>query len=288
MAALLALLSAAIYGAADFLGGTASRRATVVATVVVSQAAGVVLLLAALPWLPAASVRAADVAWGATAGLAGGVGVALLYRALAIGPMSLVAPLTAACAAAVPVAAGLWFGERLTTATGAGIVLAGAAIVLVGQARPSETAGTQDEGASPHARGGICVALAAGVAVGLFFVALARTRPDAGLWPLVAARAVSIVLFAAIALATRQPLLVTGSVLWIAIAGGALDMLANALYLVAVQRGPLNVIATLASLYPASTILLARVVLRERLSRLQVAGIVCALAATALLVAGTG
>src|SRR5688572_13902875 len=121
MASILAILSAAAYGAADFLGGMAARRATTVAAVIVSQAAGLLLLGLVLPLLPDAVVQPRDIAWGAVAGLTGGGGVALLYRALAIGPMSIVAPLTAVCAAAVPVTAGLAFGERLTILTAFGI-----------------------------------------------------------------------------------------------------------------------------------------------------------------------
>jgi uncharacterized membrane protein len=98
---LLALLSAVAYGAADFLGGIAARRATTIAAVIVSQAAGVLMLLIVLPLLPDSIVSSKDIAWGSAAGLFGGGGVALLYRALAIGPMSVVAPLTAVCAAAI-------------------------------------------------------------------------------------------------------------------------------------------------------------------------------------------
>jgi drug/metabolite transporter (DMT)-like permease len=130
------------------------------------------------------------------------------------------------------------------------------------------------------------VALAAGVAVGFFFVSLARASPAAGLWPLVPARIVSVGLFSALAVATRRPLLVPSPVMAVAIGGGALDMLANALYLLAVQHGQLSVVATLASLYPASTVVLARVVLHERLSRLQTIGVAGTVMATVLIVGG--
>ena len=287
MAFVLAVLSAAVYGAADFCGGMAAKRATTIAAVLVSQAAGLLMLGVVLPLLPDATLSGADSAWGAAAGLAGGSGVALLYRALAIGPMSVVAPLTAVCAAAIPVAAGLAFGERLTALTAAGIVLAGVAIVLVGQHQRSEDVDEEPAGARVSAQG-IRMAIAAGGAVGLFFVCLERTSTGSGLWPLVLARVVSIGLFAAIALATRRPLLVPRRVMGIAIGGGALDMLANALYLIAVQHGQLSIVATLASLYPASTVLLARIILNERWSRLQAAGIVAAVMATALIVSGAG
>ncbi|HXG88689.1 MAG TPA: DMT family transporter [Vicinamibacterales bacterium] len=284
MASLIALLSAVAYGAADFLGGVAARRATTIAAVVVSQAAGVVLLLAVIPWLPPAMVSSRDMAWGAAAGLFGGSGVALLYRALAIGPMSVVAPVTAVCAAAVPVTFGLLLGERLGWLTTVGIAVAGIAIVLLGQERRDD--GDAAGPPAPQSRLGIQLALASGLAIGCFLVSLARTAPSAGLWPLIPARIVSVGLFGILAVATRQPLLVPRPVMATAIGGGALDMLANALYLFAVQNGPLSIVATLASLYPASTVVLARFVLQERLSALQQVGIAAAVVATVLIVSG--
>jgi len=288
LSALLALVSAATFGAADFMGGLAARRAGTIAAVVVSQIAGVFLLFAMLPFLPRTHVMPADVAWGAAAGLAGGVGLALLYRALALGTMSVVAPVTALCAAGVPVAAGLALGDRLTTMTSGGIALAAAAIVLIGQAEdtPSEAGLTPVSAAHDPARA-LRIALASGVAIGFFLVALERTGSEAGMWPLVAARAVSISMFCALGAATRQPLLLRGRVAAIAIVGGCIDMVANVLYLVAVRAGQLSVVATLTSLYPASTVVLARVVLDERLSKRQTAGIVAAIIATLLIVGGS-
>ena len=285
MSSLMAILSAAAYGAADFLGGMAAKRATTLGSVIVTQAVGLVLLVFVLPVLPGAIVTPADLAWGAAAGLAGGGGVALLYRALAIGPMSVVAPLTAVCAAAIPVAVGLALGDRLSALTAAGIALAAVAIVLVGQERHARDSVAMAQGIAAE---GVRLAIAAGIAVGLFFVCLERTGEASGLWPLVPARIVSIALFTAIALATSRPFVVPRAVMPIAISGGALDMLANAFYLVAVQRGQLSIVATLASLYPASTIVLARVILDERWSRLQALGIAAAVAATVLIVAGPG
>jgi drug/metabolite transporter (DMT)-like permease len=124
------------------------------------------------------------------------------------------------------------------------------------------------------------------VAIGLFFVSLERTAAAAGLWPLVPARAVSIGLFVALAAATRRPMLVPAPVMSVAVSGGVLDMFANALYLAAVQRGRLSIVATLASLYPASTVVLARVVLHERWYPLQVAGIAATIVAILLIVSG--
>jgi len=280
VAYLLALGSAALYGAADFLGGIASRQTNTIAIVFASQGAGMVLLALMLPLLPGASPSGADLFWGGAAGLTGGVGVALLYRALAVGTMAVVAPTTAVCAVIIPVMTGVFFGERLAPWTLVGIALAIVAIVLVSQ---QETAASVEEraGALPP---GVGLALASGVAIGLFFLALARTDAQAGMWPLLAARAVSVTLFGVIALVTARPLRMAAPVARMAVAGGALDMLANALYLLATRYGPLSVVVTLASLYPASTVLLARVVVGERLNGWQVAGVACALAAIALIV----
>ena len=274
MAYLFAIASAALYGAADFLGGMASRRASTMAVVVWSQAAGLVMLLFVLPLLPDASPSRYDWFWGAVAGIAGSVGVGLLYRALAIGTMAVVAPTTAVCAVVIPVMAGLLAGERLAGLTIAGIGLAVVAIVLV----------SQERGTSSVARKGIGIAFLSGVAIGFFFLALARTAPAAGLWPLVASRAMSLVLFGGLGLATAQPMMMASPVARIAIGGGVVDMAANALYLAATRYGALSIVVTLASLYPASTVILARVVLGERLSRWQIAGVVCALGAIVLIV----
>ena len=281
MAYFLALASAALYGAADFLGGLASRRASTIAIVLVSQAAGLiplVLLLVVLPGAPSGQ----DFVWGAIAGLAGSVGVALLYRALAIGTMSIVAPTTAVCAVMVPVLVEAFRGERLPPLTQGGIGLAVVAIVLVSQ-QDSPASGD----AGPARRmipPGIGLALMSGVAIGLFFLALARTSAGAGLWPLFASRGLSMLVFGAMATAGPQGLRLDGEVLKIAVACGVVDMLANALYLLASRGGPLSVVVTLASLYPASTVVLARVVAGERLSRRQGIGVACALAAVVVIV----
>jgi drug/metabolite transporter (DMT)-like permease len=252
----------------------ASRRASTMAVVVWSQAAGLVMLLLVLPLLPDASPSRSDWFWGAVAGIAGSVGVGLLYRALAIGTMAVVAPTTAVCAVVIPVMAGLLAGERLAGLTIAGIGLAVVAIVLV----------SQERGTTSVARKGIGIAFLSGVAIGFFFLALARTDPAAGMWPLVASRAISLVLFGGLGLATAQPLMMASPVARIAIGGGVVDMAANALYLAATRYGALSIVVTLASLYPASTVILARVVLGERLSRWQIAGVVCALGAIVLIV----
>jgi uncharacterized membrane protein len=288
----LALASAVLYGAADFLGGLASRSVNTIATVAVSQAAGLVLLVVLVPFLSAAATQS-DLLWGGAAGLAGGIGVGLLYRALAIGTMAVVAPTTAVCAVLIPVAAETIAGERLGARTIAGILLALVAIVLVSQQSSSssvERTLSGSLGGPDKARPTImlspalAMAILSGVAIGFFFLALARTDAAAGLWPLVAARAVSVCLFLALAVAGRQPLRMPARPLAVVMGCGVLDMAANALYILATRRGALSAVVTLASLYPASTVLLARVVLGERLSGRQAVGIVSALVAVVLIV----
>jgi drug/metabolite transporter (DMT)-like permease len=282
VAYLLALLSAASYGAADFMGGLASRGASTILVVAISQTAGFVVLAALLPMLPDASPVRQDIVWGLAAGVSGSIGVALLYRALAIGTMAIVAPTTAVCAVVIPVMFGMLAGERPPLHALAGIGIALLAIVLVSQ-DDSGRAGVRAATHGARLPRGLGLALLSGVAIGFFFLSLARTDPGAGLWPLLAARGLSVALFGLLAL-RRLPVRVPGRVLGLTVAGGILDMLANALYLIAVRQGPLTSVVTLSSLYPASTVLLAGIVLRERLNRVQMIGIAAALAAVMLIV----
>jgi drug/metabolite transporter (DMT)-like permease len=284
MTYLLALASALLYGAGDFTGGLATRRASTLPVIVVSQASGLLLLALLFPFLPAASPMPADLWWGVTAGLTGGAGVALLYRALAIGRMAVVAPTTAVCAVVVPVLVSVAMGERPGRLAAAGIVLGLVAIVLVSQQSAPEAA-TPVAPRSGRLPPGVGIALVSGVAIGLFLLTLAQTRPEAGMWPILVSRSTSVALFGLAALGTRRSVRLPG-VLWLTLLCGVIDMTANALYLVAARVGPLSVVVTLASLYPASTVLLARVVLGERLNLRQVAGVACALAAIALIVGG--
>jgi drug/metabolite transporter (DMT)-like permease len=275
----LAVLASISYGAADFLGGLATKRgSTVFSVVVCSQATGLALVLLALPFLPPASPTTADLAWGAATGLAGGIGIAFLYRGLAVGVMSVVAPVTAVCAVIIPVAFGVARGERPTLRATAGVALALVAIVLISQS------GEVEEGKREGT--GVPIAIASGIAIGIFLVCLERTGPSAGLWPLVPARVVSVSFIAVAGLLAREKLLPRRQSWSIVLGGGALDMAANVLYLIAVRQGPLAIVATLTSLYPAGTILLARVVLRERLRLVQQAGVACAILAIVLIVSG--
>jgi len=281
---LLALTSATLYGAADFLGGVASKRLSTTLVVAISQAVGLVVLLGAITLLPPAEPTGTDLAYGAAAGLAGTVGVGLLYRALAIGVMGVVAPITAVCAVAIPVLFSVVRGDRPAPLVIAGIGIALVAIVLVSQ-QPSGAAA--DLRRSRRLPPGVPHALASGVAIGVFFVALSQARPEAGLWPLVGARAAAVPICVAAGLLGGASLRgVARRTAVIASAAGVTDMSANVLYLLASQLGSLPVAVTLSSLYPASTVVLARIVLGERLHRMQMVGMACALVAVLCIVLG--
>ena len=281
----LAIGSAVLFGAADFTGGLTSRRAGAIPVVFRSQASGLVLIALLLPVLPHASHTRPDLTWGAVAGLTGGIGVALLYHGLSTGIMAVVAPTTAVCAVTIPVVVSVLLGERPVPLAIAGIVLGIGSIVLV--SRQTVARDESHERISRSRRStGIGIALLSGVAFGFFFLSLARTSPDAGLWPLVAARSVSATFFGVLALVGKRSLRMPGRLAALVAFGGVMDMLANALYMVAAQQGPLSTVVTLSSLYPASTVLLARLILGERLNAGQITGVGCALAAVVLIVSG--
>ena len=276
MALILALSSAVFYGTADFLGGLAARRATALASTVWAQGVGLVLVLLALPLFPAPPPSATGALWSVGAGLTGGLGVALLYYGFAVGRVSVVAPVTAVCSIAVPVVVAMGLGERPGPLALFGIAVAVASVALISRHRDPQAR-------TKAADRSLAIGLGCGVLIGAFLVCLARTGDSSGLWPLLIARAVSTVALAAVARVARVPVTVPRSVLPVVIACGAIDMLANALYLVAVREGPLGLVATLASLYPASTVVLARLVLRERLQPVQSVGLACAAAAIVMI-----
>nr|AUN36782.1 hypothetical protein [uncultured bacterium] len=286
MAYLLAIGSAVFYGAADFAGGLATRRAGTIPVVILNQASGLILLALLLPLLPDASPSRADLLWGLAAGLTGGIGIALLYRALAIGTMAVVAPTTAVCAVTIPVVASILLGERPSPLALGGIALGIGSIILVSrhdappQSRPGDA---RVLGSFPP---GVGTALISGIAIGFFYLTLAQTGRAAGMWPILVARSVSLTLLAAAAFMRQQSIRMPAPVARVAMLSGLVDMLANALYLIAVREGPLSIVVTLSSLYPASTVLLARVVLGERLNLWQITGVGCALTAIVLIVGG--
>jgi len=273
----LATTCAVVYGAADFLGGLATRRSRVLAVVLLSQIAGLALVAALLPFLPERPTPAA-LAWGAASGLCGTAGVVLFYRALASGVMSVVAPITATFSAALPVLFGLAVGERPEPVALAGVVLALLAVLLVSRGSP--------DGEASRGYGPILASLAAGAGFGGFFIVIAQAPADSGMWPLFGARLLSVTLIALSAFATGRVSRPGPGTLPVIFAAGVLDMAANVLFVLAQQRGMLSLVAVLVSLYPASTLLLARRFLGERLNTVQVVGIGFTLTAVALIASG--
>jgi uncharacterized membrane protein len=267
MAVLLALAAALFYGSADFYGGFASKRTSALAVVVLSQLAGSVVLVTALPFVPG-RFSLALLAWGLLGGLCAAVLVTALYAALAVGRMGVVSPITAVVGACLPVLFGVAFGERPAPLAGAGIVLAAIAIVLF----------TLDPKAArlSLAEPGVLQALISGVALGAVYTILGRASAGGGLGLLAAIRVSSIVMLTCYALARKLSLRPASGGLPAIAGAGVLDMGANILYVLAAQRGMLAVVAVVTSLYPAATVFLARIVLHEQLNLFQWLGVACA------------
>lgn len=279
MAILLALGSAVVYGAADFCGGLASRRSTAFAVVAGSQAAGLTALLLVLPLLGGRPTTA-DLVWGAAAGMTGAAALVLFYGALARGVMSVVAPVTAVSAAAVPVLAGAALGQPIGALALVGIALALVAVVLIS----AEDGLSSLRAARPAA---LVLPLVAGMGFGFFFVLLDRTREESMLSPLVSARVASITVVVAVALLAGRSLRMERPIWPLVLLAGVGDIAANSLFLIATQMGEqLALTGVLASLYPASTVLLAQMVLRERLAATQAVGLAAAAVAVALITLG--
>ena len=276
MAIGLALVAAALWGSGDFLGGIANRATPLLSVLLISQGVGLVgmLIIAALV---GGTATGSDLALGALAGVAGVAGVGLLYRGLASGAMSTVAPITGVVAVVVPVAAGVGGGERPAALQYIGIALAVAAVALLSAAGSAAVRLRRDT---------LLLALGAGLGLGLFYVLMAHTSAAANLWPLVSARGASVsglVLLAAFARraprfgATRPPII---------LGAGVCDVSANALYLLAIHHGLLSIVAVLASLYPVSTVVWSMLFLGERLRPQQVVGVGAAIAAVVLITVG--
>ncbi|PWU43379.1 hypothetical protein DLE60_14535 [Micromonospora globispora] len=260
----LAAVSAVAFGTADFSGGKASRRADPITVTVVSQILSIPLLLLLVLLVPG-TPRPVDLGWGLLAGVAGAGGVMLLYRALSTGMMAVVAPVTAITAAVVPIVAGLVTAHSPGTLAlcGAGLAVVAIALVSLGEGGVTGRVSSRVLG----------TALSAGLLFGIFFALLGQADEGSGMWPVLAVRVSSIGFGLALAARTGVGLRLGRRVLGWAAAAGLLDSAANALYLAAAARGHLSVVAAIASLYPASTVLLALGVDRERLRPAQLAGL---------------
>lgn len=276
MTAALAFLSALLYGLADFSGGFASRRNSVFAVMLLSQAAGAAVALVAAPLIGPNAPALADIAWGLAAGVAGSLGLATLYRGLAEHRAAVVSPVSALFGAIVPAAFGLALGERPSTLATIGAAVCIPAILLLS----FERSGSTDKA---ETRASLLYGLIAGLGFGGFFVAASRTSAGSGIWPLLAARAASLSVTAIILVAKRQRPAVARADLPTALLAGAADMAANICFLLASRSGLLVLVTLVTSLYPAPTVLLARIFQGQRISLPRAAGIGLALAGVALI-----
>lgn len=286
----LGLASAISWGAGDFSGGFATKRANTFGVVVISQLAGFILiaLVAVLSHDPIP--LPGDWVWGALAGIVGGFGLLTFYRALAIGRMGIAAPVSGVFAALLPVVF-----AALTQGLPPAVQLLGFALGLTGVwllARPEAKQGVdheirekigQGESVSRVRPTGMGLAILAGFGFGSFLVLIHQASGVSAFWPLLAARGASLVLITGVALTTQREWLPTVRLVPFLILVGALDLGGNVLFVLAGQAGRLDVAGVLSSLYPGATVLLAVIVLHERVSRGRLIGIAVALLAVVLI-----
>jgi drug/metabolite transporter (DMT)-like permease len=277
MVVLLGLAAAVLYGSGDFLGGMATRRAHVLTVLTLVESAGVMVALAAAAASPGPAALA-GLAWGVSAGLVGGLGLIVFYIGLAAGPMSVVAPVSGLVSTVLPVGAALAQGERPGVGVYAGALLCLVAIVL------ASSAGNTGPARRPGRLGrAIAYGTASGVSFGLFFLLIRNAGQSGELWPVAAGRIGELAIVLTAVAVLRPGLLrgVGGRVPLLAAGAGVIDVLANICYVAATRTGLFGLAVVLASLYPGVTVMLARVVLGERLRWLQRIGL--ALAAIGIL-----
>jgi drug/metabolite transporter (DMT)-like permease len=266
------LAASLFWGSGDFSGGLASRRANTSSVVLAAYAVGFVLLVAlALIWqepFPAPS----DLLWGALAGVAGVLGLLSFYSALSTGKMGIAAPVSAVLTAMLPVLFSAFTAGLPTLLQLGGFVLALLAIGLI--SRPERTTGRPK---------GIGLALLAGCGFGCFFILISRVNPATTFWPLAVARLTSVLVLLIMMRLRRQQILPGKTVAPLVALAGILDAIGNAFFVLAAHSGRLDVAAILSSLYPAATVLLAALVLRERVTRIQGIGILLVLLAIPLI-----
>jgi drug/metabolite transporter (DMT)-like permease len=274
MGIVLGLLAALLYGSSDFGGGLLSRRLGSLPVTIVGSEGAVLLVWPALllGHGPAPSLRA--VAWGLAAGLGGGAGTLVLYRGLARGQMSVVGPVSAVGAAVLPVLVGVALGERPGPVTIVGVVVALPAIALVA------ASGTA---ARAMLRTALVDGLVAGVSFGILFVGLAQAGRGAGLWPVASEQTSTLLVVLACAVKSRAPIRIGIRAAGLPFLAGAAGMAATLAYFYATHYSMLATVAVIVSLYPGVTVLLARLILHERFSSAQRAGLsLCTLAIIAI------
>jgi drug/metabolite transporter (DMT)-like permease len=271
----LALLSALAYGISDFLGGIFAKRSSAWQVAVVGQtSSGVLSLIAAI--IIAGSPTGTDLMYGSLAGLGGGFGVAFLYRGLSTARMGVVAPISAIGTALIPVIVGLATGDRPSAVALLGVVFAFPAIALISR--------VVDD--NPAHRGGVVDGVLAGVGFGLLFTFLGQVGDEAGLYPLALSQLTSVLGVVITAIVCRQDWVPRGRKVWGAVVMGPLGATAQGAFLYATHHGLLSIVSVISSLYPASTVLLASVLLREKIHGWQGVGLVFAALAVALVAAG--
>lgn len=275
----ISLASAFSWGVSDFLGGLQSRRIPVVAVLAVSQPAGLLLALILIPLLGADPLPAEDLAIAFAAGAASLGGLAAFYSAMAMGTISVVAPI-ASLGVVVPVAVGLAQGEEPGAVQLVGLVVATVGVVVLSY--------EEDPEHQAVARRSIVLAILAGLGFGIFFTGLdAASTSDQPGWAVVSARVGAVAAVAAALVLTRPSFNRVSGALLVLLAIGTFDILANALFAIASTKGLLPVVAVGGSMYPAFTIALAHLVLGERLALAQRAGVALALAGVALIAGGS-
>lgn len=270
---LFGLAASLSWGSGDFCGGLASRRVNALMVVIITYSIGFAFLVAlALLWRePFPSSR--DTVLGVCAGVVGVVGLASFYFALSVGKMGIIAPVSAMLTAGIPVLFSIFTEGLPSLLQMGGFVLALLAILLI--SHPERTRG--------YPRG-LGLALLAGCGFGGFYILLSRLSPTTTFWPLTWARLTSVFVLLLLARFRKQAMILPGrKTLPLIFGAGILDALGNAFFVLAVHSGRLDVASVLSSLYPAATVLLAAIVLRERVSRLQGIGILLALVAISLI-----
>jgi drug/metabolite transporter (DMT)-like permease len=283
---LLGFATSLVYGFADFFGALSSRKLRPLLVTLFSGLSGLVFLLIVSPifGLPA---NPDAIFWGTLAGLGSAVAITALYASLAIGPISILSPLGAVMSALIPMFFGVLFkGEQFTTAGWLALVGIVVAVGLVGFI-PS------DDIRLPSAKG-LLLGLTAGTFIGLILIFINQAPADSGLTPVVLMRAVSagtIGVFVSISFLIRKNFdkkeFAIGSKIWLVVAlTGILDSSANVFFLFAMRHGSLTVVSVLTALYPLGTLILARIFLKEKIAKVQLAGVLLALSCSALLASG--
>lgn len=270
MAVLLALLAAASYGLADFVGGVYSKRVSPWSVALMAQVGGSVLVLFLCVFVDGSPTRI-DLLWTVVAGLGNGFGTAFLYRGLSSGRMGVVAPVSGVGAALVPIAVGVLSGERPDPLVWLGISIALPAIWLVAR-EPGAASG-------PGASAGLIDGLLAGLGFGTLFAALAQIPEAAGLLPLALNQVIAAGAIVVVAMTLRSPWVPREPIALVGMISGCLGALATGAFMIANRSGYLTVTAVIASLYPAFTIMLAASLLREHVHKTQAVGLgLCAVA----------